>query len=77
MKEKMIQKTQEQVTKAQKPGDLLLFQDFFNSPIPFVQSFLLVPQSTHNRPLLRMPQLLQYQYFGFRSNAGPCSILKL
>ena len=77
MTEKMIQKTQEQVTKAQKPGDLLLFQDFFNSPIPFVQSFLLVPQSTHNRPLLRMPQLLQYQYFGFRSNAGPCSILKL
>ena len=25
-------KTQEQVTKAQKLGDLLLFQDFFNSP---------------------------------------------
>ena len=71
MTEKMIQKTQEQVTKAQKPGDLPLFQGFFNSPIPFVQSFLLVPQSTHNRPLLRMPQLLQYQYFGFRSNAGP------
>ena len=71
MTEKMIQKTQEQVTKAQKSGNLLLFQGFFNSRIPFVQSSLLVSQSTHNRPLLRMPQLLQYQYFGFRSNAGP------
>lgn len=28
-------KTQEQVTKALKPGDLLLFQDFFNSPFLF------------------------------------------
>ena len=71
MTEKLIQKTQEQVTKAQKPGNLLLFQDFFNSRIPFIQSSLLVPQSTHNRPLLHMPQLPQYQYFGFQSNAGP------